>query len=90
MAAQGSILGNAVTRKEDPGLLTGANAYVDDLDIDSLRIVFVRSTMAHASLLEVDTSEAINMPGVSAIYTCLLYTSPSPRDATLSRMPSSA
>ena len=25
-----------------------------------------------------------------AIYTCLLYTSPSPRDATLSRMPSSA
>ena len=25
-----------------------------------------------------------------ALYTCLLYTSPSPRDATLSRMPSSA
>ena len=25
-----------------------------------------------------------------ATYTCLLYTSPSPRDATLSRMPSSA
>ena len=25
-----------------------------------------------------------------AYYTCLLYTSPSPRDATLSRMPSSA
>ena len=28
--------------------------------------------------------------GYSAPYTCLLYTSPSPRDATLSRMPSSA
>jgi len=69
MAAQGSILGNAVTRKEDPGLLTGSNAYVDDLDIDSVRIVFVRSTMAHASLLEVDTSEAVNMPGVLAVYT---------------------
>ena len=27
---------------------------------------------------------------VEALYTCLLYTSPSPRDATLSRMPSSA
>ena len=26
----------------------------------------------------------------SCLYTCLLYTSPSPRDATLSRMPSSA
>ena len=28
--------------------------------------------------------------GFSLIDTCLLYTSPSPRDATLSRMPSSA
>ena len=27
---------------------------------------------------------------VNIIYLCLLYTSPSPRDATLSRMPSSA
>ena len=27
---------------------------------------------------------------ITAINTCLLYTSPSPRDATLSRMPSSA
>ena len=28
--------------------------------------------------------------GKSSYYSCLLYTSPSPRDATLSRMPSSA
>ena len=28
--------------------------------------------------------------GKAAVYDCLLYTSPSPRDATLSRMPSSA
>ena len=28
--------------------------------------------------------------GVCGVFTCLLYTSPSPRDATLSRMPSSA
>ena len=27
---------------------------------------------------------------IDLLYTCLLYTSPSPRDATLSRMPSSA
>ena len=29
-------------------------------------------------------------PNSDGVYTCLLYTSPSPRDATLSRMPSSA
>ena len=29
-------------------------------------------------------------PGTTIVGTCLLYTSPSPRDATLSRMPSSA
>ena len=29
-------------------------------------------------------------PDLSKYFTCLLYTSPSPRDATLSRMPSSA
>ena len=31
-----------------------------------------------------------NGKSLQFIYTCLLYTSPSPRDATLSRMPSSA
>ena len=29
-------------------------------------------------------------PGSASLWFCLLYTSPSPRDATLSRMPSSA
>ena len=31
-----------------------------------------------------------NLTNSGLFYTCLLYTSPSPRDATLSRMPSSA
>ena len=35
----------------------------------------------------IDMSQAV--PGYAA-HPCLLYTSPSPRDATLSRMPSSA
>ena len=34
--------------------------------------------------------EASDTGGLGFIDTCLLYTSPSPRDATLSRMPSSA
>ena len=32
----------------------------------------------------------LKLPGIPMAVNCLLYTSPSPRDATLSRMPSSA
>ena len=32
----------------------------------------------------------VSLPALRKAYFCLLYTSPSPRDATLSRMPSSA
>ena len=69
MAASGSILGNPVQRKEDPGLLTGANHYVDDLDVDAALVAFVRSPEAHAEIVSIDTSEAASMPGVVAVYT---------------------
>ena len=36
------------------------------------------------------SDEASDLKTVKESYICLLYTSPSPRDATLSRMPSSA
>ena len=45
-----------------------------------------RSGRGFLENLERDLAEA----GVGRIASCLLYTSPSPRDATLSRMPSSA
>ncbi len=69
MAAAGSILGNSVRRVEDPGLLTGANHYIDDMDIDAVQIAFVRSTEAHAKISSIDTSTAEQMPGVLAVYT---------------------
>ena len=37
-----------------------------------------------------DIDHKIQKDSSVKIFTCLLYTSPSPRDATLSRMPSSA
>ena len=37
-----------------------------------------------------DTINRIQLDSLHQLYGCLLYTSPSPRDATLSRMPSSA
>ena len=69
MATAGSILGNAVLRKEDPGLLKGDNKYFDDLDVPGVtHVVFVRSNVAHARLVSVDTSAAKAMPGVLAVY----------------------
>lgn len=70
MAQAGSILGNAVARKEDQGLLTGANKYTDDMEFtNGCSITFVRSQNAHGVLNSVDTSEAEGMPGVLGVYT---------------------
>src|SRR5438309_712051 len=70
MALQGSILGNPVKRKEDPGILTGATQYFDDLAVDGLaHIAFVRSTIAHATVESIDVSDAAAMAGVVAVYT---------------------
>ena len=70
MAKSGSILGNPVLRKEDPGILTGVVEYYDDLKIDGLlHAAFVRSTVAHANITAIDTSGALEMPGVVAVYT---------------------
>jgi carbon-monoxide dehydrogenase large subunit len=66
----GSILGNPVRRKEDPGILTGATQYYDDLAVAGLlHVAFVRSTVAHARITGIDTSDATDMPGVVAVYT---------------------
>src|SRR5436853_4383211 len=70
MATSGSILGNPVLRKEDPGILTGETQYYDDLKVDGLlHVAFVRSTIAHAAITSIDVDDARGMPGVVAVYT---------------------
>ncbi|MCP3913745.1 MAG: xanthine dehydrogenase family protein molybdopterin-binding subunit [Actinomycetia bacterium] len=70
MAVQGSILGNAVLRREDPTLLTGSDEYFDDMDVEGVTYVhFVRSPIAHARIDSIDTSDAAGMPGVLGVYT---------------------
>ena len=70
MSSSGSILGNAVVRREDPGLLTGAERYYDDFTPEGTAYVtFVRSPVAHAAIESVDTSEAEAADGVLAVYT---------------------
>ena len=48
-------------------------------------LVFNPAAYTHTSIAIYDALKTLEIPIV-----CLLYTSPSPRDATLSRMPSSA
>ncbi len=69
-AAGGSILGNPVRRVEDPRILHGEARYFDDLSPEGCaHVAFVRSTIAHARLTGVDTSEAESMPGVLGVFT---------------------
>ena len=65
-----SILGNRVLRREDPKFLTVGGTYVADLDLPgSVHLTFVRSSMAHAKIVSLDTSQAKAMPGVIGVYT---------------------
>ena len=65
-----SILGNRVLRKEDPKFLTTGGEYVDDLLLEGAAYVtYVRSTVAHARITSIDSSEATAAEGVLAIVT---------------------
>ena len=68
--ASGSFMGNAVLRREDPDLLTGAARYVGDMDPPgTVHVVFVRSVTAHARIVSVDTEAARSAPGVVGVWT---------------------
>ena len=74
-----SILGNRVLRKEDPKFLTVGGTYVDDVRLaGAVHVAYVRSTMAHAKLVSVDTAEAAAAPGVVAVYTAADLDMPPP------------
>ncbi len=63
-------VGARVLRREDPRFLTGRGTYVDDVRLPGLlHAAFVRSEQAHATLLGVDASEALAVPGVHAVIT---------------------
>ncbi len=65
-----SILGNRVVRREDPRFLTGHSTYVDDLrPPDAVELVYVRSTVAHGRITELDVEDARSMPGVVGVFT---------------------
>ena len=68
-----SILGTRVVRTEDPGFLTTGAVYTDDVVDERLagagHVFFVRSPIAHARITAVNTSAALQAPGVIAVFT---------------------
>lgn len=62
--------GTRVPRIEDNRLLTGHGTFVDDVVRPGmLHACFVRSPFAHARIKGIDTSVALAMPGVHAVFT---------------------
>jgi carbon-monoxide dehydrogenase large subunit len=64
------LVGQRVKRREDPRLIQGRATYVDDVKIAGMQhLAFKRSDIAHGRIRSIDTSAALAMEGVEAIYT---------------------
>ncbi|WP_206518274.1 aerobic carbon-monoxide dehydrogenase large subunit [Rhodococcus sp. X156] len=63
------MFGEPIARVEDDRLVRGDGAYLDDLGNDALAVAFVRSPHAHAEVLDVDVSGALEIDGLVAVYT---------------------
>jgi CO/xanthine dehydrogenase Mo-binding subunit len=64
-----SLVGSSVVRREDARLLTGGGRFLDDLGHDALAAAFVRSTVAHGRITDIDVTGALDVEGLMAIYT---------------------
>ena len=61
--------GEPVKRNEDRKLLTGQALFVDDVELPGmLHAAFLRSQVAHARIVSIDVSRALQRPGVVAVY----------------------
>jgi aerobic carbon-monoxide dehydrogenase large subunit len=70
MVVTPNMLGLPIKRGEDPRLVSGSGAYLEDLALPGLvHLAFARSPHAHARLGNIDVSAAKQMPGVLAIMT---------------------
>jgi CO/xanthine dehydrogenase Mo-binding subunit len=61
--------GKPLLRKEDVRLAAGEGRYLDDLGHEALAVAFVRSPHAHAHILDIDVTDALEVDGLVAIYT---------------------
>jgi carbon-monoxide dehydrogenase large subunit len=63
-------MGHSMKRKEDPRFIRGQGNYVDDVVLPGmLHMDIVRSSYAHAKIKKIDSSRALQVPGVLAVIT---------------------
>ncbi|WP_274631104.1 xanthine dehydrogenase family protein molybdopterin-binding subunit [Arvimicrobium flavum] len=64
------IIGKPLLRREDRRLLVGQGRYLDDLAVPgALHVCFVRSPYAHARIVSIDASAAVEIEGVVGVFT---------------------
>jgi aerobic carbon-monoxide dehydrogenase large subunit len=64
------VFGEPIVRLEDPRLVSGRGRYLDDLGSPAtLGAAFVRSPHAHARIVDIDVTDALDVDGLVAIYT---------------------
>ena len=85
LTLQNRIVMAPMTRAFSPGGVPGANvaAYYKRRAESDVGLILTEGTV-------IDRAGSSNDPNYPKFYGCLLYTSPSPRDLSTSRMPSSA
>ena len=68
-AGAGPVRGSRSSRKEDLRLAAGDGRYLDDLGHHALAAAFLRSPHAHARIVDIDITDALDVDGLVAIYT---------------------
>ncbi|MDQ1603589.1 MAG: aerobic carbon-monoxide dehydrogenase large subunit, partial [Actinomycetota bacterium] len=63
------LFGERVQRVEDARLVTGTAHFLDDVGAGSLGVAFVRSPHAHARVVDIDATAALDVDGLVAVYT---------------------
>jgi carbon-monoxide dehydrogenase large subunit len=64
------MFGKAIKRREDPRLITGAAAFLDDIKLAGMsHAALLRSPHGHARIRSIDTSAAVAAPGVIGVFT---------------------
>jgi aerobic carbon-monoxide dehydrogenase large subunit len=64
------FIGDRLLRKEDPRLVQGRGRYVGDIALPGmLHAAIVRSPHAHARILRIDASRALESPGIAGVVT---------------------